>query len=142
MIIKKLTDLSTKVFVKSATSTGYRIAMVSVYTTLIVGLFAVDTFAAAAAAPAGSNGILDNLGNMVKNTQTTLLGISTGAAGVGIGTGVFMKKFSMGKQDRIETGNRLIRDSVIGWGTINGAGQVLTWVGNYTGTSGAGTTTP
>lgn len=58
--------------------------------------------------------------------------MSTAAAGVGVGTGVFMKKLSMGKQDKIELGNKVTKDSIIGWATLNALGIILNFASTYT----------
>lgn len=130
MIKNKFSELTTKLFIKSAVSTKYRIMMVTTYALFAGVMMTVDS---SANTYGESQGILKNLGTMIQQAQNTIIGVSSAAAGVGVGTGVFMKKFSMGKQDRIETGNRLIRDSFIGWATINGAVEVLQWLDPYIG---------
>jgi hypothetical protein len=57
-----------------------------------------------------------------------LLYVSMGAAVVAIATGVLMKKFSMGKQDKIETGNRIIRETIIALMVVNAAPWIVKWV--------------
>lgn len=44
-----------------------------------------------------------------------LLKIATPAAAVAVGTGVFMKKFSFGDEDRIRTGKKLIKGSLFSY---------------------------
>lgn len=50
--------------------------------------------------------------------ESWILKISTPAAAVAVGTGVFMKKFSFGDEERIRTGKRLIRGSLFSYGFI------------------------
>ena len=47
-----------------------------------------------------------------------ILKISTPAAAVAVGSGVFMKKFSFGDEEKIRTGNKLIRGSLFSYGFI------------------------
>ena len=47
-----------------------------------------------------------------------LIKIATPAAAVAVGTGVFMKKFSFGDEEKIRTGKRLIRGSLFSYAFI------------------------
>ena len=47
-----------------------------------------------------------------------LLTLSTPAAAVAIGSGVFMKKFSFGDEERIRTAKKLIRGTLFSYGFI------------------------
>jgi hypothetical protein len=67
---------------------------------------------------------------MIRELAGAIRGISTAAAIVGVGTGAFFKKFSLGKPDRIETGNKLIMNSIWGWILINGLIIILNWFAN------------
>ena len=44
--------------------------------------------------------------------------ISTPAAAVAVGTGVFMKKFSFGDEDKIRTGKKIIKGSLFSYAFI------------------------
>jgi len=50
--------------------------------------------------------------------KTWILRISTPAAAVAVGTGVFMKKFSFGDEERLRTGKKLIRGSLFSYAFI------------------------
>lgn len=50
--------------------------------------------------------------------ESWLLKISTPAAAVAVGTGVFMKKFSFGDEERIRTGKKVIRSSLFSYAFI------------------------
>jgi hypothetical protein len=76
--------------------------------------------------------LFTNASQLLNDVYLKFVAMSTAAAGVGVGTGVFMKKLSLGKQDKIELGNRIVKDSIIGWMTLNALGIILTFVGNYT----------
>ena len=47
-----------------------------------------------------------------------LLKLSTPAAAVAVGTGIFMKKFSFGDEEKIRTGKKIIRGSLFSYAFI------------------------
>ena len=51
--------------------------------------------------------------------------ISTPAAAVAVGTGVMMKKFSFGDEERIRTGKKLIRGSLFSYAIILATDLIL-----------------
>lgn len=63
--------------------------------------------------------------------QGLMFKFSTGAVVIAVGCGVFIKKFSMGKQDKIELGNKLIRDSIIGFIVLNAMPIIATTVQGF-----------
>lgn len=69
-----------------------------------------------------------NITNSIENLWGMLQKVSPYAAGVGVATGAYMKFFSLGKQDKIDTGNKLIRDSILGWFMINALGLILEYL--------------
>lgn len=75
--------------------------------------------------------LLDKGKEIIDDLAGALLGVSTAAALVGVGTGAFLKKFSLGKPDRIETGSKLISNSIWGWVMINGLTLILRFFANY-----------
>jgi hypothetical protein len=85
---------------------------------VVFGAFAISSNA----------GIFDKANTFLKEIQDGLLLVSTVAAIVGVSTGVLMKKFSMGKQDKIETGNRIIRETLIAVAMINVAPVLVGWI--------------
>ena len=50
--------------------------------------------------------------------KTWLIRIATPAAAVAVGSGIFMKKFSFGDEERIRTGKRIIRGSLFSYAFI------------------------
>ena len=54
--------------------------------------------------------LFGNADKLLNDIYLKFVGMSTAAAGVGVGTGVFMKKLSLGKQDKIELGNKVTKD--------------------------------
>ncbi|MEM1724160.1 MAG: hypothetical protein QXW71_00065 [Thermoplasmata archaeon] len=76
--------------------------------------------------------IFDNAQRLFNDIYGKFVAMSTAAAGVGVGVGTFMKKLSMGRQDKIEMGNKVIKDSIVAWAVLNALGLILNFVGNYT----------
>ena len=50
--------------------------------------------------------------------ETWLISLSTPAAAVAVATGVFMKKFSFGDDERMRTGKKLIRTALFSYALI------------------------
>ncbi len=62
--------------------------------------------------------LVTKLDKAFENIETWLINLSTPAAAVAVGTGVFMKKFSFGDEERIRTAKKLIRGSLFSYGFI------------------------
>ncbi len=86
-----------------------------------------------ATAPAQAQDLIAVVTNMLTELSGTILRLSTAAALIGVGTGAFFKKLSFGKPDRIETGNKLIVNSIWGWVLLNGLTTILSWAGGHLG---------
>lgn len=86
-----------------------------------VGFAAIDT----------SKDIFQEAAEIIDNVKGNILALSTGAVTIAVGCGVFMKKFSMGKQDKIEMGNKLIKDSIIGFAVLNSMTYITGYIGKF-----------
>ncbi|MGN1299063.1 MAG: pilin [Candidatus Scatovivens sp.] len=62
--------------------------------------------------------LVSTLTNAFEKIEDYILKISTPAAAVAVGTGVLMKKFSFGDEEKIRTAKRLIRGSLFSYGFI------------------------
>ncbi len=62
--------------------------------------------------------LVNTITNAFKTIENWLLRVATPAAAVAVGSGVFMKKFSFGDEDRIRTGKRIIRGSLFSYAFI------------------------
>lgn len=62
--------------------------------------------------------LVNTITSAFKTIESWLLRISTPAATVAVGSGVFMKKFSFGDEERIRTGKRIIRGSLFSYAFI------------------------
>lgn len=62
--------------------------------------------------------IVKKLSDAFKDIEDWILKLSTPAAAVAVGVGVFMKKFSFGDEEKIRTAKKVIRGSLFSYGFI------------------------
>lgn len=62
--------------------------------------------------------LVNTITNAFETIESWLLRIATPAAAVAVGSGVFMKKFSFGDEERIRTGKKIIRGSLFSYAFI------------------------
>lgn len=62
--------------------------------------------------------LISTLTGAFEKLEGYLVKLSTPAAAVAVGTGVFMKKFSFGDEEKIRTAKRIIRGSLFSYGFI------------------------
>lgn len=83
-------------------------AMLSI---LFIGTFGTSVFAA-------DPKLITTLDSAFEKIENYIIKISTPAAAVAVGTGVLMKKFSFGDEEKIRTANKLIRGSLFSYAFI------------------------
>lgn len=66
----------------------------------------------------GDPQIVSKINSAFESIKDWLLKIATPAAAVAVGTGVFMKKFSFGDEEKIRTGKKLIKGSLFSYAFI------------------------
>ncbi len=66
----------------------------------------------------GDPKIVTKINSAFENIEKWLLKISTPAAAVAVGTGVFMRKFSFGDEEKIRMGKKIIRGSLFSYAFI------------------------
>lgn len=66
----------------------------------------------------GDPEIVTKINSAFESIEDWILKISTPAAAVAVGTGVFMRKFSFGDEEKIRTGKKLIKGSLFSYGFI------------------------
>jgi hypothetical protein len=69
--------------------------------------------------------LVSKLNSAFSEIEKWLIKLSTPAAAVAVGTGIFMRKFSFGDEERIRTGKKLIRGSLFSYAFILGIDLVL-----------------
>ena len=85
--------------------------LISILSFIIVISLGTESFAA-------TPKLVSKLENAFKNIESWLLKIATPAAAVAVGTGIFMKKFSFGDEERIRMGKKIIRNSLFSYAFI------------------------
>lgn len=66
----------------------------------------------------GEPKLVNKINSAFEQIEGWILKLSTPAAAVAVGTGVFMKKFSFGDEERIRTGKKLIKGSLFSYAFI------------------------
>lgn len=69
--------------------------------------------------------LISKLNSAFSQIESWLLKLATPAAAVAVGTGVFIKKFSFGDEEKIRTGKKLIRGSLFSYAFILAIDLVL-----------------
>ena len=62
--------------------------------------------------------IITKLNTAFGKIKDWIIKLATPAAAVAVGTGIFIKKFSFGDEERLRTGKKLIRNSLYSYGFI------------------------
>lgn len=62
--------------------------------------------------------LISTINNSFNRIKDWIITVATPAAAVAVGTGVLMKKFSFGDEEKIRTGKRLIRGSLFSYAFI------------------------
>ena len=83
-------------------------AMLSI---MLISCFGTNVFAA-------DPKLVSTLNSAFEKIEKYILKISTPAAAVSVGTGVLMKKFSFGDEEKIRTANKLIRGTLFSYAFI------------------------
>ena len=79
---------------------------------LFIFLFSNSCFAL------GEPKLVSKINSAFENIESWILKLSTPAAAVAVGTGVFMRKFSFGDEERIRMGKKIIKGSLFSYAFI------------------------
>lgn len=91
--------------------------------TLVVLLFSLTSVVYADA--------FDNANLLLEKTRGFLVTASTAFAIIGVACGAIMKKLSMGNEQKIQMGNKLISGSIIAWAVVNGLPLIFATIQPY-----------
>lgn len=80
---------------------------------------------------AGDPKLISKLNSAFEDVKGWLIKLATPAAAVAVGTGIFMKKFSFGDEERIRTGKKLIRNSLFSYAFILGIDLILSAIKSF-----------
>ena len=72
--------------------------------------------------------LITTLTSAFESIETWLIRVSTPAAAVAVGTGVFMKKFSFGDEERLRTGKKIIRGSLFSYAFLLSIDLILSTI--------------
>lgn len=89
----------------------YYIVYITFLIIIILNFFSITSFGAYPK-------IVNTITNAFDKIKSWFLKIATPAAAVAVGTGVFMKKFSFGDENKIATGKKIIRGSLFSYAFI------------------------
>lgn len=92
---------------------------------MMVLLFILFFFSFSSSSYAADPKLVTKIKSAFEKISDWMVKIATPAAAVAVGTGVLMKKFSFGDEDRIRTGKRLIRGSLFSYAFILATDLIL-----------------
>lgn len=95
------------------------------YTFLFLYIFSNTCFAETDIA------LITKLDSAFETIQSWLVNLATPAAAVAVGSGIFMKKFSFGDEEKIRTGKKLIRGSLFSYGFILAIDLILSTIKSF-----------
>ena len=81
----------------------------------------------------GDPKLISTINSAFQDIESWILKIATPAAAVAVGTGVFMKKFSFGDEEKIRTGKKLIKGSLFSYAFILAIDLVLSAIQSLVG---------
>ena len=76
----------------------------------------------------GEPKLVSKINSAFEDIEGWILKLATPAAAVAVGTGVFMKKFSFGDEDRIRTGKKIIKGSLFSYAFILAIDLILSTI--------------
>ena len=91
-----------------------------IFTIYFLFIFSSNFFAAW-----GEPELVSKLNSAFETIRDWLIKLATPAAAVAVGTGIFMKKFSFGDEEKIRTGNKLIKGSLFSYAFILAINLIL-----------------
>lgn len=90
-----------------------KIFIILLFFIIFLFLFSTNNYSAF-----GDPKIVNKINSAFEDIEKWILKISTPAAAVAVGTGVFMRKFSFGDEEKIRTGKKIIRGSLFSYAFI------------------------
>lgn len=75
--------------------------------------------------------LVSKLENAFKNIKSWIVKLATPAAAVAVGTGIFMQKFSLGDEEKIRMGKKIVRTSLISYAFILAIDLILSAIESF-----------
>ena len=88
------------------------------YIEIIATLTIILVFAFSTSIYAATPKLVNTITKAFENIEDWIIKIATPAAAVAVGTGIFMRKFSFGDEERIRIGKKIIRGSLFSYAFI------------------------
>lgn len=95
---------------------------------LVIFLILFIIFSLSPAMAFGDPKLVTKLNSAFSDIEKWLIKLATPAAAVAVGTGVFMKKFSFGDEERIRLGKKVIRGSLFSYAFILAIDLILSTI--------------
>lgn len=102
-------------------------------TTLIFTSIFINCLSSVSFAAWGDPQIVTKINDAFEKIESWILKISTPAAAVAVGSGVFMKKFSFGDEEKIRTGKKIIKGSLFSYAFILAIDLILSAIKSLVG---------
>ena len=113
---------------------NFKIQSIYLYSLYILMVFLILIFFYSSATFAlGDPKLISTINSAFKDIESWILKIATPAAAVAVGTGVFMKKFSFGDEEKIRTGKKLIKGSLFSYAFILAIDLILSAIQSLVG---------
>ncbi len=109
-------------------------SLIYLYSLYIILMFFILIFSYSSMTFAlGDPKLISTINSAFKDIESWILKIATPAAAVAVGTGVFMKKFSFGDEEKIRTGKKLIKGSLFSYAFILAIDLILSAIQSLVG---------
>lgn len=102
--------------------------MKNFYLYFIFILFLIIFFSFSSVSFAAYPKLITTLNSAFESVESWIIKISTPAAAVAVGTGVFMKKFSFGDEERLRMGKKIIRGSLFSYAFLLSIDLILSTI--------------
>ncbi len=122
MIKKIITKNNLKIRLKY-----YYILYILIISFILILFYSPNSFAL------GDPKLISTINSAFEDIESWILKIATPAAAVAVGTGVFMKKFSFGDEEKIRTGKKLIKGSLFSYAFILAIDLILSAIQSLVG---------
>ena len=106
---------------------------ISIYLLYIIFLFLVFTLFFESVCYGAYSKLISTLNSAFEKIESWIIKISTPAAAIAVGSGVLMKKFSFGDEEKMRTGKRLIRSALFSYAFILSIDLILSTINTLLG---------
>lgn len=97
----------------------FYITFIIIFSIILISIFSSNCLAW------GDPVIVTKINSAFEEIESWILKISTPAAAVAVGSGVFMRKFSFGDEEKIRTGKKIINGSLFSYAFILAVDLIL-----------------